>query len=371
MSEGKPGQSAESTQRRRIGIAPVVIGLLLVGIAVVACVAVLRMDRWGERGSGLSERFALDTTELAAVDPSLVTYSETAHVSLPMQTVQAVATGLDGQILVAGDRVVQVFQSDGTPVRTISLAGEPKCLAVGGGDHRFPGRLYVGLDSRVEVYDADGNASGSWTQGLDERSLLTSLAVFEDNVFAADAGNRVVVRWDAEGRLVKTIGREDPQRGIPGFIIPSAHFDVAVPADGVLRVANPGARRIEAYTPDGDLLGQWGEASSRIDGFFGCCNPTNFAMLADGRFVTAEKGIPRVKIYTAEGEFEAVVAAPQMLSPGLRVGQEIRDDHSLGIFDVAADAAGRVLVLDPNTRQVRIFEPKDQQGAAGDAGEST
>jgi hypothetical protein len=36
---------------------------------------------------------------------------------------------------------------------------------------------------------------------------------------------------------------------------------------------------------------------------------------------------------------------------------EIRDDHSAGTFDVAADDSGRVLVLDPNTRQVRIFEP--------------
>ena len=34
--------------------------------------------------------------------------------------------------------------------------------------------------------------------------------------------------------------------------------------------------------------------------FFGCCNPAQLAVLPDGRFVTAEKGIPRVKIYSRE-----------------------------------------------------------------------
>jgi hypothetical protein len=77
--------------------------------------------------------------------------------------------------------------------------------------------------------------------------------------------------------------------------------------------STPGARRIEAFTLDGDLLGHWGEASSRIEGFFGCCNPSHLAVLADGRFVTSEKGVPRVKIYSAQGEFESVIAAPRIL----------------------------------------------------------
>ncbi|MCH5373668.1 MAG: hypothetical protein JJ992_06805, partial [Planctomycetes bacterium] len=249
----------------------------------------------------------------------------------------------------------------------IPLSGEPKCLAVAGADHRFPGRLYVGFDSQVEVFDAEGTSLSSWSQGLDDRSLLTSLAVFEDSIFAADAGNRVVLRWDLEGRLIETIGRADPENNVLGFIIPSPHFDIAIPADGVLRVANPGVRRIEAYTLDGDLLGHWGEASSQIEGFFGCCNPSNFAMLADGGFVTAEKGIPRIKVYSAQGQFQSVVATPQTLVPGLTIGQEIRDDHAVGVFDVAVDTSGRVLVLDPNKRQVRIFERKDR-GGSNDAG---
>jgi hypothetical protein len=341
--------------------------VVVVGIALVAAFAVFRVDTWGERGSGLSPRFEFDNSDALAVDPDLVSHAETARVPVGMQAVQAIAVAADGRFLVAGDRAVQIFQPDGTVSQAIAVSGEPRCLAVAGEDHDFPGRIYVGLTSRVEVFDAAGQSLGIWAEGLDDRSVLTSLAVFEDNVFAADAGNRVVLRWDAAGQLLGKIGQRDEQRGIGGFVIPSQYFDIVVPDDGVLRVVNPGARRIEAFTVDGSPLGHWGEASARIEGFFGCCNPSHLAVLADGRFVTSEKGIPRVKIYSAQGEFESVIAAPRDLVQGLSGGQEIRDDHSPGPFDVAADGAGRVLVLDPVARQVRIFEPRGT-GAVGDAG---
>ena len=69
-------------------------------------------------------------------------------------------------------------------------------------------------------------------------------------------------------------------------------------------MANPGARRLECYTFNGDLESIWGNTSSQIDGFFGCCNPVHFAIFSDGRFVTSEKGIPRVKTYRENGDFE-------------------------------------------------------------------
>jgi hypothetical protein len=72
-------------------------------------------------------------------------------------------------------------------------------------------------------------------------------------------------------------------------------------------------------------------------------------MLADGRFVTAEKGTPRVKVFDAQGNLESVVTtdfAPQ----------------AAGI-DVAADMAGRVWVLDPASREVRIYASRNVEVA--------
>ena len=94
----------------------------------------------------------------------------------------------------------------------------------------------------------------------------------------------------------------------------------------------------------------WGESTPRIEGFFGCCNPAHFALLADGRFVTAEKGIPRVKIYDAAGKFVCVVAGPKQVP--------------VAAVDLATDRRGRILVLDPAARSVRIFEQKKAASGA-------
>ncbi|MHC4639708.1 MAG: NHL repeat-containing protein, partial [Planctomycetota bacterium] len=126
---------------------------------------------------------------------------------------------------------------------------------------------------------------------------MTSIAVYENNVFAADAGNRIVMRYDTQGKLINTIGQKNTERNIPGFLIPSPYFDLAVGKDGLLRVVNPGLHRIEAYTFDGDLEFWWGRTSTLVEGFCGCCNPVNFAILDDRSFVTCEKGLVRVKIY--------------------------------------------------------------------------
>jgi DNA-binding beta-propeller fold protein YncE len=185
---------------------------------------------------------------------------------------------------------------------------------------------------------------------------LTSIAVSDQDVFVADAGNRVVVRCDTSGNLVAQIGKKDSSRNVPGFVIPSPYFDLVVSQDGLLRVVNPGRRRIEAYTFDGDIEFWWGAGSVNIEGFCGCCNPVNIAVLPDGGYVTCEKGLTRVKVYDSEGQFAGVVAAPRQLvrDGDLRVC-DLPEECQAGGFDVAVDSAGRIFVLDTIKNVVRIF----------------
>jgi hypothetical protein len=185
---------------------------------------------------------------------------------------------------------------------------------------------------------------------LGEKALLTSLAAAEHDIFAADAGNRIVWHYDAAGELKGRIGDPDKARKIPGFLITSPHFDLAVGRDGLLYVVNPRALRIEAYTFQGDLEFSWGRSSPQIEGFFGCCNPAHFAVLSNGRFVTAEKGMPRVKIYSAQGKFECVVAGGKQMA--------------VTAADVAADHRDRILILDPLAASLRIFERKQTGSGA-------
>ena len=188
------------------------------------------------------------------------------------------------------------------------------------------------------------------------RFLATTLGtatagLYAPYLFAADAGERVVLQYNDAGEIVGQIGRSDPDRQMPGFIIPSPYFDVVVGPDEAIHIVNPGARRIQLYRADGNLEGYWGEAGSSIREFFGCCNPAHLAVLSDGRFVTAEKGAARVKVYRSTGEFECVVAGPEQLA--------VRGDDVLA--DVAVDGRDRILVLDPAARVIRVFQPKPRE----------
>jgi hypothetical protein len=113
------------------------------------------------------------------------------------------------------------------------------------------------------------------------------------------------------------------------------------------------------YTVDGDLEMSWGKPSMGIAGFCGCCNPVGLAVLGDGRCVTFEKGLPRVKVYGAAGELESVVAGPDAFADAakeLKVAAPESGPH--GGLDGLVDADGRVWVLDLITATVQVFKRK-------------
>jgi sugar lactone lactonase YvrE len=339
----------------RIGLLIGVIVALAIGVGVVA---VVRIDWSGERGSGLPEAFDYDLEKYQKIDPELVHYEQNAEILVGMHEVRAVAVGPEDRIFVAGDRTIRSFAPDGKKLNELALEQEPFCLAVGNAEHKSPGRIYVGMRDHIEVFNADGTRESAWERPPGKRTVLTSIAAAEDDVFVADAGALVVWHYDLQGKLLGSIGKRDPERGIPGFVIPSPYFDVAVAPDGLLRVVNPGAHRIEAFTFDGHLEVSWGKRGLGIEAFCGCCNPSHIAIMADGRVVTAEKGISRVKVYSESGKFECVVVGPDVLAPNRLAAVETRDELRLHPVELAVDSRDRILVLDPAVGCVRIFEHK-------------
>jgi hypothetical protein len=331
-------------------------GLILAGIAVGVLV-VLMNDPSGDGGNRLPDAFDYSLEEYQKIDPALVKYRQTAEIPLELQEPQGVAAGLEDKIYVVGKEGLALFDSQGTAVKTVALDGEPHCIAVAGADHAAPGRIYLGMKDRIQVLDKVDGPAKTW-ESLGAKANITSLAVAEQDVFAADAGNRIVWHYDAGGKLLGRIGGKDEARNIRGFVIPSPYFETALAPDGLLRVVNPGAHKIEAYTFDGHLELSWGQRGLDVAAFCGCCNPAAMAILPDGRFVTGEKGIPRVKIYDAEGKFECVVVGPDVLAPNFSATTETREDLRLKPVDLAVDSKSRIIVLDPNAKKVRIFEPK-------------
>ncbi len=338
--------------------AKIIVGTVIIVALVASVGSLVLVDATGEKGSGLSEAYNLDTAKLARFDPNLLRYEE---VGTPIPTgcarARALALDGDGRFYVAGDETIRVLSPTGNLERVISLPGESRCVTV-----EPDGKFYVGLRDHVEVFDPDGQRLASW-QRLGARAFLTSIVMAGDQVLVADAGNAVVVRYDITGKEINRIGAKDAERNVPGFYIPSPYFDIAMAPDGLLRAVSPGRLRIEAYTLDGDLEFWWGQGSVRIEGFCGCCNPVNFAMLPDGSYVTAEKGLIRVKIYDPDGAFQAVVAGPDQLVEGgaSRVFDNVDDARASG-FDVAVDAAGRIYVLDTIENTIRVFAKSEKGG---------
>jgi DNA-binding beta-propeller fold protein YncE len=336
-----------------------VIAGLCIGLAIIiGFAAFMLLDTIGKTGSGLGDEYTYDVTKLGKVDESLIIYKEIGEgLKTNFEISQGITIDDASMILyVVGDESVRMFNitsSGAVFEREIILADVPHCIQVS------DDKIYVGMKEHVEVYDRAGQRLNAW-ETLGERAVLTGIDVYKDDVFVADAGNRVVVRYDKQGQIKNYIGKKDLERNIPGFVIPSHNFDLAVADDGLLRVVNPGRHRIEAYTFDGDLEFWWGKASMEIEGFCGCCNPANFTIDTEGNFITSEKGLVRVKVYDSEGEFVGVVASPEQLFRGgaKYAGQVVTESQAPG-FDVAVDNEGKVYVLDTIKNIVRVFKRKE------------
>lgn len=247
----------------------------------------------------------------------------------------ALSTDSDGRLHVAVQDAVLVFDDLGTQLGSFHLPAPATALAVGPEGERF-----LGMGDQVMRMAPDGGLD-AWAF-LGESALITSLTVGQGSVWAADAGNRVVWRFDLEGRMQGSFGHAGPGED-GGFVVPSPYFDLALGPDGALWVANPGQQRVQRHALDGALLDSWGQSSPAIEGFSGCCNPSHLAVLPDGSLVTSEKSIPRVKVLDSQGQLRGVVMDPSELAQG-----------AVGL-DLAVDAEGRIAVLQPSERAVRVF----------------
>jgi hypothetical protein len=320
---------------------PWIAGLVLLAVAGGA-VVLWRATGRDREPADLDEAFVYDVDRYRTIPPERIGWTQTARLETGLAEPTAVAVGPDDRIAVAGDERVLVLSREGERLADLAVPATPYALASAAGD------LFVATESRVArcafreplawIIDVPG-----------ERARITSLAVDPGGLYVADAGSRGVWRFGLDGAPRGRIGDRDPGRDIPGFNVPSPYFDLLAAPDGLLRVVDPGRHRICAFTAEGDLEIFWGRPSFELEGFSGCCNPSHLAVLPDGRFVTSEKGLPRIKVYDVDGSFQSAVVGPD----GLTTATEP--------CDVAVDSRGRIVALDPGGGAVRIFEEKERR----------
>jgi hypothetical protein len=205
-------------------------------------------------------------------------------------TLNAVAASSTGRIYLGGDSFVSCYDTDLNMLWNTKTDSVITSISVSGDS------IFASTMEHILILSQDGKILNEWGP-FEEGSMITSISSNRNFVAIADAGNKIVFILDKGGEVIRMIGQSERE-----FIIPSPYFDIAIDKDNLLYTANTGKHRIETRTPDGDIKSFFGEAGAAPEYFSGCCAPAHFIVLHDG-FVTAEKGINRIKILNTRGEF--------------------------------------------------------------------
>ncbi len=312
------------------------IYIFLTALAAIIVMVVVSDFARNKPGKRASNPFEYDMESLKVVDPAQILYRETRNFNLKMEKPAGIALYAN-RLFVVGDQQLQSISLEGRLHLDVALPRKPLAVDV------TSDKIYITANNVIMVYDHAGSLIKEWT-GFHENSQLSSITVYENMVFIADAGRRRVYRYTPEGEKVLEFEGKVSDDVLHGFIIPSGYFDLSVNEFGDLWVANPGKHALENYTYTGILRGFWTASFSDVKGFTGCCNPAFFAFLPGGNFITSEKGILRIKEYKPSGEFVGVVAAPSKF---------VEEGN---VADVATDAEGRVYACDPDKKSIRVFE---------------
>jgi hypothetical protein len=249
-----------------------------------------------------------------------------------MGKLTAVSVAENGSIILGGESFVSCYTPDlivawtlktGKPVTSVSVSGDT---------------VFASTLSTILIINNKGEQI-SELGPVEDSSILTSISANKAFLAIADAQNRRVTILDKKGTVLKMIGLS----GEP-FIVPSPYFDVVLTPDNRIYVANPGNRRIEERNFDGSIIRSFGTPGMAPAAFCGCCNPAHFAVIPSG-FVTAEKGLNRIKMLNEKGEFKELVSSKNNFMPPIPL-------------DVASSDGKIIFAANPADGKLYIFKRK-------------
>jgi hypothetical protein len=229
---------------------------------------------------------------------------------------KAVTVSPEGNLFLGGDSWVACFDKDLKLLWNLLTPKPITSMAVSGDT------LFASTVETILLISFKGVIKDEWGP-YEDNSIITSTSANNSFVAYADAGNKIVIILDKKGDLKTIIGKS----GEP-FIVPSPYFDVQLNKENTLFIANTGNRRIEKRSLNGELINFFGLPGTAPDAFCGCCNPAHFVLTTDG-FITAEKGINRIKIITREGKFVEFVSSLNKFVPSIPLDLATVDGNTI------------------------------------------
>lgn len=314
----------------------IVIFLIILAVVIVGVVSLDYNASKPDNQPG--NPYALNVDAFSRIDTAMILFKESRKYDISF-LIPAGVCWRDNQVYIVGDQKMQIIQPTGKLIKEVSFDKEPTCI------YASSANIFVGFRKSVAVLDHEGKKLADWNLFSDS-TVITSITERSGIVFVADAGKRIVRKFDIDGKQQGVIEGKSGNDQIHGFVIPSPYFDLAFNPEGELWIVNPGRHALENYTTDGSLRTWWQASSIKVEGFSGCCNPAQFAFLPDGSFVTSEKGMVRIKTYKPSGEFSGVVAAPSKFTAEGEAP------------DLATDDQGNIYALDIDKKILRLFVKK-------------
>ncbi|MBI5217754.1 MAG: hypothetical protein HY958_02335 [Bacteroidia bacterium] len=282
--------------------------------------------------------YELNLDTLGKIPEKYQCYKEVNKIKIDFSCPHGIAFDTGDNIWVSGDSLLLKLNNSGKEISRVYTRSIGFCIAIDKDN-----KIFIGAENHIEIYSPSGNLLNKW-QNIGDSSVITSIALKPDMAYIADAHNNFIYQFGMDGIILNKIGTKDTSDEITRFIIPSYYFDVAVDAEGFLWAANTGMHIMVKFDETGKPQSHWGKASASLDGFCGCCNPSHFAILRDGSFITAEKGIVRVKKYNKNGEFLCALA-----------GSDKFAKNSKGL-DIAVDSKQKIYILEPQAKLIHVFQ---------------
>jgi DNA-binding beta-propeller fold protein YncE len=257
-----------------------------------------------------------------------------------MKWVVLVFLSLTGQLLAQSHRVPEI------PYRSVpgflklppdSYLGEVAGVAVNSKGHVFVfsrghtnGPAYGAAAAQLLEFDADGKFLREIGHNLYAWSFAHSVKVDkDDNIWVADKGSDMVIKFDPEGRVAMVFGRklEASDEGTEPLKHPHPPLP---PVDGMFRqvtdIAWDGAgntyisdgyinSRIAKVDKNGNWLKSWGEPGDQPGQFN---TPHSIATDAEGNVYVADRGNRRIQVFDGDGKFLRQIVIDVPVDPNAR-----------------------------------------------------
>ncbi|HXJ96764.1 MAG TPA: peptidyl-alpha-hydroxyglycine alpha-amidating lyase family protein [Terriglobia bacterium] len=246
--------------------------------------------------------------------------------------------------------------------------GEVAGVAVNSKGHVFvfsrgntTGPAYGAAAAQLLEFDADGQFVREIGHNLYAWSFAHSVKVDrDDNIWVADKGSDMVIKFNPEGRVLMVFGRK--QEASDEGTEPLRHPKPPLPpVDGMFRQVTDMAWDAEGntYISDGyinsrvakvDKAGNWLKSWGEPGGAPGQFNtPHSIAVDAQGRVYVADRGNRRIQVFDGEGKFLRQITIDVPVDPNARPAIGPKPTAATGTM---APGAPWALCITPGPNQV-------------------